>query len=289
METVKLDLDLALHQIKKFSQNKNKQYKPFMIIAPTARCGTTLLQRLVSSAKGTIIYGENKDIFETYPTTIYSAAYKVLEKEGYQDRLTRFLAGSQFWSPDIIPETEQYLDISIGNFFNLLKHYKTFSKQQKRSFWGLKHPSSVNLPILQMLLPNAKFIFLCRNLLDIAKSYKSKQWLKTDQQVTTLALNWSENVNNVMLKKADNVLFLKYETLLAESDQSVQAIESFLGISDINLSIMDTKVNTFQGSNALGFSSTEYIAPQMLTPQEQRLLVEHAGDTLKKLGYTSTQ
>jgi len=289
MGTVTLDLDLALYQIKKFSQNKNKQYKPLIIIAPTARCGTTLLQRLVSSAKGTIIYGENNDVFETYPSAIYHAAYKVVEKADHQDRLTKFLAGNQFWSPDIIPETEQYLDISISNFFNLLKHYKAFSKQQKRLFWGLKHPSSVNLPILQMLLPNAKFIFLCRNLLDVAKSYKSRQWLKTEQQVTTLALDWNQNVNNVILKKADNVLFLKYETLLAESDQSVQEIESFLGISGINLSIMDIKINTFQGNNEIGFSATEYIAPQTLTSQEQLVLVNHAGDTLKKLGYISTQ
>ena len=65
--------------------------------------------------------------------------------------------------------------------------------------------------------------------------------------------------------------------------RDVSALEAFTGAIGIQARAFDTKVNTFAGHEADGYSPTQYIPPAPLTDADVASIRTHAGHILDQL------
>ncbi len=232
-------------------------FMPLFLLAPVARCGSTVLQRLVTSSGKIAIFGENLDLTKRLPECVEASAYKVESQP--------IGAGSG----------QDYFNRTLQNFFKIIRFYHNTASKTERA-WGLKDPYSGQMGMLRNLLPSAKFIFLYRNLFDVARSYKARGWIKTKFDTIKLAHDWQDEIRKAFLCGDHNILVVRYENLVAESESSIRKIEDFIGLGGIKHETLKIKLNN-AGEN--------YLSPQMLTEQEEQLLREHAATMLSELNY----
>lgn len=117
-------------------------YQPIFLLAPVARCGSTFLQRLVTSSGKIVIFGENLDLTMRFPECVEEASYKI---------------GSQRAAAP--GSGEDYFVLALRNFYRIVEFYQSVANKAKR-VWGIKDPYSGQMGTLRSLLPSAKFIFL---------------------------------------------------------------------------------------------------------------------------------
>jgi hypothetical protein len=266
------------------------QIKPAMITAPTARNGITLLQRLLNSSRQMIVYGENKHLCELLPQMVHLAhGVHVQNGPGIEKTRNRFLnETTEFWSSGLWPDTKMYLDLSVETFCRYIRLYQTCSERYGFKRWGIKHPFT-NVAIFDRfysLLPHGRFIYIYRNLFDVARSSKARKFIKTPADFGNLAQTWQESVRVVRGTRADNLLVIKYEELLEQPQEWIARIESFIGITNIDPEVMKTKYNTFREPAEGGYSATEYIPPESLSQEEVAILRAVAADALAAEGYS---
>jgi hypothetical protein len=271
--------------------NQDNGTRPVVVTAPTARNGITLLQRLLNSTRQIIVYGENKHLCEQVPNAVFTAAEIHNSARADIERArARFLTETtEFWSSTLWPDTGAYLQGAVEGFRRLVHVYQTCSEQYGFPRWGIKHPFSnlIQFDRFFSLLPGALFIYVYRNLFDVARSSKARQFAKTAEDLERLASNWREGVYAVRRVRHKNLLVVRHEDLVADPQQWLARLEDFTGLRTIDRTVMDRKFNTFQGPAQFGYSPTEYIAPVRLTEAEAALLEKHAGDVLAEEGYVN--
>lgn len=234
-------------------------YQPIFLLAPVARCGSTFLQRLVASSGKAVIFGENADLTKRLPECVEEASCKIVSPQ-------TAIPGSG----------KDYFAMTLRNFYRIIDFYQKVGNKTGRA-WGLKDPYSRQMGTLRSLLPSAKFIFLYRNLFDVARSYKARGWLKSKFSVIQLARDWQEEIRKGLLCGDRNILAVRYEHLIADPEPIIAKIEDFTGLTGIKRETLKIKVNN-PGEN--------YLLPQVLTDDERQLLSGHAAIMLARLDYS---
>ncbi len=282
-----LDNTRRLLELEQRAHAKTRHLQPVFVLAPVARCGSTLLQRLLNSSNQLIMFGENKDIACRLPEcvgfAVGTAGTAGLEENwGVLDNIGEYLAKG--WFAGLFPgRGEAYLELALRNFYDAVEHYHRIAGKLGRA-WGIKEPHSSQLAMLRRLLPHARFIFLYRNLFDVARSYKARGWLGSVFDVIRLAHDWREEICRAFLCGTDKVLTVKYEDLVENPGVELSRLEAFLGITGIDRALMKTKINSFE-FDGRGEATSAYRAPQELTEEEHDELVKHARAMLNHLGY----
>lgn len=267
-----------------------RQLNPVFVVGPCARNGITLLQRLLNSSRKIIVYGENLYFMHQMPELVRSIdqAYRA-HGSALDASRQRFLnQTTDYWSSDLWPDCEKFMLVIYDAFYNAAMFYEQSSREYGFNRWGIKNPL-INLDMmtsLSVLMPGAKFIFIYRNLFDVARSAKARAFIKTPQDFQNLAHQWQQNTAGALNIKHNNLLQIKYERLVEHPAAGISQIESFTGIQGIDLSIMTRKINTFENSKLEGTSSTGYVAPEDLTPAETDILRKQAQAVLNLAGYT---
>lgn len=213
-----------------------------------------------------------------------------LQVAGDSKNLSRekfFTHTTDFWTSALTPDDSQYLQVIADNFFRTVVFYQNWSEGHSFKRWGIKHPlpNIVTLDLLQKFLHNAHFVYIYRNLYDVARSAKARRWIKSQGDLVLLAQRWQNNLLPLLESPQERVLVLRYEDLVADQETHIKKIEEFTGISNIDRNVMKRKINTFEGKIENGFSPTEYIQPEKLTDQESAVLYEHAAQALEVTGY----
>ncbi len=265
-----------------------RQLSPLFIWAPTTRCGVTLIQRLISSSRQFIIYGENTYYTGRLPSAVHDVA--ATKEEGEKSR-QRFLEGDyNFWSGSVLPDNAILLHSIMRAFYQITMAFEDSSRKDGFLRWGLKHPA-VEVKriqrIVQRLLPRAQHLFMYRHVEDVARSSKSRRWINSDEDVHALAANWSEGVTSLLEFSANNAqaMTVRYEELVAKPQVIMDGVAQFLAIDNYDIDIMNHRVNTFQGKSERGHSPSEYIQPSQLSERERELLYAAAEPGMKKMGY----
>ena len=198
------------------------ELKPLLVVAPTARSGTTLLQRLISSADNGICFGEN--LFGEMLQLSHYLKGQVQFHERYREAevqgLAEVLAGNTArWMPDLSPEVESYKTALIRTFYVLPKYVQDYAADIGRPLWGMKRPSlhHQTLSLVMTLLPGARMIFIYRNILDCLRSAKARGFVKTPEDVVKTCAEWRDNMAAVG-RWADEkrLLLLRYEDLIED-------------------------------------------------------------------------
>jgi len=266
-----------------------QRMEPIFVIAPSARNGITLIQRLLNSTGEIIVYGENAMFMDRLPLLVNTAHNEHEKMKGpFAASRRRFLTqGGEYWSSDLWPDSERFFLVLLEAFYKAAVLYQEHARSDGFPHWGIKNPLSTALMIdrLKVLIPRSRFIFVYRNLFDVARSAKARQFVKSEDDLAKLAQQWQTNVIGVMDAAWDNVCVLRYEEMLVRPEEQIRRIERFTGLDGIDRSVMTRKINTFEGALKNGCSPTGYIPPAALGRREAQVLCAQASVALGRTGY----
>jgi len=269
--------------------NRYLALSPVIVTAPTARCGTTLVQRLLCTGDNSFLYGEEVGLHVRTLTGFMIGLIQQFERGGAaaDAEFERALSGDQAnWSPGLMPPTQVMLNAWTETYYQIPAALADYGQSIGRPIWGFKGPDYARdmLKAFLMLMPKARIIYVFRDLSEALKSAKARRFVTTDEEVAAFCAKWATNLREVLDLRADpRMLLLKYEDMVANPARTVAGVEAFTGATGLNGEVFDVKVNTFQGEEARGFSPSQYIAPAELTPTDRAAVTAHGGAILAAL------
>ena len=258
--------------------------RPIFVLAPSARNGITLMQRLLNSTRKIIVYGEDGYFMQYIPDAI-SSSFADLQKFEETNRMVRevFLKQTtEFWTSNLQVDGIHYLQVRLNHLFDIALYYQQFSESCGFDRWGIKQPLANPVPfeLLLQLFRNAQIIFLYRNLFDVARSAKARKWMNSRDDCINLANQWQQNLVPILGANFDRTLILRYESFIADPDPHIDRIEKFTGLEGIDRTVMSLKINTFAGEKE-GESLNMYVPPAELKKKKKSLLEQHAAKALE--------
>ena len=269
--------------------NEYAAVAPIIVTSPTARCGTTLIQRLLSSGSNGLVYGENLAGHMNELTALCVRHLRFVDELGdVADKIfDQVLSGDlDDWRPGLMPPLEVSLKALSETYYQTPLTVARHAESIGRPIWGVKYPaySRDMIKAMLQLMPNCRFIYVFRNLFDVLKSMKARKFVKTDQDVIDCCVKWATNMKDLVeLANDDRILFLKYEGLIAQRDDHVQLLQLFTGIENLSPAAFDVKVNTFRGDEENGHSPSQYIEPEELTASDREAIFREAGPVMEHL------
>ncbi len=271
---------------------------PVIIVGPTTRCGTTLLQRLLNSTRDYIIYGENFYMFDRFPAMIQGQHMDAEQKHQATKavRETFLNSDDDFEGSSLFPDRFQYLAAVRAGFHHLVKFYADYSRDLGFESWGIKHQifNAQGYAFLTKLLPEAYYICIYRDLYPVTRSAKAR-WPGDYPNLaayTRFGQRWMENINAIHKLQPKHKLIFKYENMVADTDGHIDQLQNFLGTDRINRAVMDRKINTqpkVASGNQHHFVDPGYVKPADLEAAETTALFKNCNDFYRQLGYDRSQ
>jgi len=256
---------------------------PVIVTSPTTRCGTTLVQRLLSASDNAFLYGEEVGKHIVTLTQSLIVVMRHIEQNGasLDGHLAHALSGAMDdWQPGLMAPSTVMLRGWIETYYQLPMVLADYGRSIGRPIWGFKWPAAPREVIraLMMLMPRAKVIYVCRNPFDALKSAKARKFVRTDQETDRFCAAWAKNMQEVAaLEQDERVLLVRYEDMVKNSADCADLLELFTGVENTDRSVFDIKVNTFLGEAALGYSPSRYIEPEILTDADRKTVLAKAG------------
>lgn len=228
----------------------NDAAKPIFIMSAGWGCGSTLLQRLIVSARSTMIWGEPLDhavpvhrlaqmlvpVTDSWPRDSYFQAHA--ESRPLQDQ----------WIANLTPPIDVLRKAHVA-FFE--KWLRDAAADRGCENWGFKEVrlTAHHARYLQWLFPNAKFVFIYRDVLDSYRSCKGVHWLSVwpDYPVaipSAFAHHWRLLLGSFLECQKDlNALLIRYEDLITNKT-SIADLSDFVGIGPLDHTILGSKVGS---------------------------------------------
>ena len=244
-----------------------------------SRCGSGLLQRLITSSREVVVYGEDRLLTEWLPSVYW---FHDKEREAIKASTDELTSGKQSWFPNARPDSTDYQDTVLVNFFNLVSTYEKASRESGFSRWGAKLPKFLisNVEILAHLLPQSRHICLYRDISDVVKSQKSRGLVNNIHEVQKLCSNWATRLAQ-LLQHAPDLDYLrpvKFEKLLADKKEGTGRICDHLDLSDVDMEVFEHKSNTWSDEE-----ESQYVDPDTLSDREKQL-IEQIPDRIMQAG-----
>lgn len=273
--------------------NDKARALPVFIIAPSRRCGTTLIQRALNSSSKALIYGENFNFLENYPA-ILGGVWTNLAGKKERTKLVRdqVLGGfSDIDASALFPDYEEYAGIMRRHFYAIAQYYERATLSYGRNIWGLKHQIRrfEAFSMFRQLLPTARYIFLYRNIFDIARSDKARFPLdyRNPDSFTALGRNWSRNTGLMRKIVQPNVLHVEYEELSREPLEVIAKLHAHCPLSGIRPEVFRNRINVSPIIDQLAEKEivTSYRPPADLTNADLEALRSEVEDACRTNGY----
>jgi hypothetical protein len=251
---------------------------PLIVTSPTPRSGTTLLQRLLCSSRSTLIYGEQcaQDLELFLNIYAFKAQEYNYQRERTQQNLQKVLQGEvNDWLQDLMPETDGYLVAMRKAAFAGITYCRDFAQSAGRPNWGFKYPGwgAGTIRILQAVMPQARFLFIIRDLSACLKSAKAQQLVITLSDAHEFCQKLANNVAFYNpLQGNRSMLVVNYAALIEKPGETVQEIAEFSGIRDMEVEVIQKKINTLTGQHFEAQVRDGYIPPAELSEAEVQIV-----------------
>ena len=268
----------------RLSTSTNDSESPVFILSAGWRSGSTLMQRLLMSSGELAIWGEPLDDCAIIPRLAISIA-AITSKwpdQTYFDDDSNLLNLSNKWIANLTPPIS-YLRSSHRA---LLQTWLGDSAKMRYGVqrWGLKE---VRLTIdharyLKWLFPNARFIFIYRNLFHAYRSWKGNLWGSTwpgyfSWSPVAFARHWRFLLEG-FLSGYPSVggIVVKFEDLISNK-VDLDAMAAYVGVKKLNPSILEKKIDSYEQKTKA--------QQKMLTSLDRCILTIIGGPLLAQLGY----
>jgi len=258
---------------------------PVFIFSAGWRSGSTLIQRLIISSEEMIIWGEpfgRAGIIPRLAITLTAFDFN-WPLNDFFDYNFDLLDLSNKWIANLSPSVD-YLKKAHRE---LLRQWLAVPAKEKYgvSRWGLKE---VRLTIdharyLKWLFPNARFIFIYRNLFDAYRSWKGNPWGDIWPGYFTwspivFARHWRLLLEGYLqgYKEVDGIM-IKFEDLVSNKI-NLNEIVNHIGVEKLETSVLKKKIGAPDNFD-------KRRRKKFLTPLERMILKVIAKPLLIKLGY----
>lgn len=262
---------------------------PVIVTSPAPRCGTTIVQRLLTASENGFIYGEEIGSQMKTLTTLFFTQLQVLEQKGAEldaDFADALAGNLQKWRPFLTAPAAVMQKGWMEAFYQVPLALARHGEAVGRPVWGFKFPSYSRdlMRAMLTLMPRTRVVYVFRNLEDVLKSAKARRFVTTPAQTAQFCADWAKNLTEAAeLAQDPRVLFLRYENLVEQPAEHLMLLELATGVTGVDASELDAKINTFEGGEAAGHSPSQYIAPAELTDADRALIRQHAGEVMDRL------
>jgi hypothetical protein len=267
---------------------------PVIVVGPTTRCGTSLLQRALNSSRKIVIYGENFTFMHKYPDMLRGFdRHLEAKRRNITESRRMLLAGEDFEGSSLFPDYDKYAAAVRQGFYGIARLYRTDAAELGFDRWGIKHQirDQRSFEIVPQLFSRAPFIFIYRELLAVARSAKAR-WpndFKTKADYQRFGDNWARNIRLAQSLEGPRFMVLRYEELVADPESHLQRIEALTGVSGIDRSVMTRRINAnpLTDRDVRGAANETYREPSDLSDDQIGLLMADARLTYDQLGYAA--
>lgn len=269
--------------------NKYLALAPIVVTSPTARCGTTLVQRLLTASSNGFVFGEEIGNQIRVLTAWFVGEMQRVDRLGadMDEEFKQALEGRPSdWRPGLSPPSSVLMKAWVETFYQMPSVLSQYADSIGRPQWGFKYPGLTRDAIKAQLqlMPHSRIVYVFRNLYDVLKSAKARRFVNTPEETVEFCAQWATNMNEIApLIGNDRITFLKYEDFVAQRDAHVDFLEQRLGVTGMDAAVFDAKINTFRGGEAGGFSPSGYIEPAPLTEEDRATISVTAGPVLERL------
>lgn len=203
-----------------------------VFIVGVQRSGTTLL-RLILNAHPDIAIPEEARFFT--PLLKRSHIRRTMEGKNLERLVSYLRSNEQFrlWNFDREPFLRDLADrpsVTLAEVMDTM--FSSYAVSEGKSRWGDKSLFFGSLELLHDMFPNARFIHIVRDGRDVFNSWRKMDPSKGHPAV--MSLDWRYKLasieNSVKRIPEKNVMTLRYEDLLAQPEETVKSICSFLDI-----------------------------------------------------------
>jgi hypothetical protein len=261
---------------------------PVIVTSPTARCGTTIVQRLLTASSNGFVFGEEVGNQIRVLTNWFVGEMQRVEQGGasMDAEFREALEGRPSdWRPGLMPPSAILMKAWVETYYQLPSVLAEYAASVGRPVWGFKHPAYTRdmLKTIASLMPRTKIVYVYRNLYDVLKSAKARRFVNTPEETVAFCAQWATNMSEAAeLAHDERMIFLKYEDLIARPDEHVRYLEEMTGVAGCDRSVFDAKINTFRGDGD-GFAPSGYIAPAALSDADRAAVRDQAGPVLERL------
>ncbi|MFC4990681.1 sulfotransferase [Rubritalea tangerina] len=241
---------------------------PVIVLSPIVRSGSTLLQRLLCSAPNTLIYGDTVgqeiEFLANYATTrelmlrTQQATIEPVRSKVLQGDVSEFITPL---SPSLAGSLKGFQDAAK----TWIEVCRKESLDHGRDVWGWKMAGAEasTLARIAQWYPDAKFIWIERNLKDCLTSAKAAGMVAGKEQASAM-IQRAQACKQAFTNLQANKLSLSFETILQNPASTIQQLEQFTGAMGIDPSVFDERINQF--------GSKSYLPPTPLTHEEEAVL-----------------
>jgi len=266
---------------------------PVFVVAPARRCGTTLLQRALNSSGNAIIYGENFVFLEVYPAILPGIEDNLpLRKARTRDVRRKVLGGKyDIDASAMFPDYLGYVRVMRAHLDRIAEYYRAQSLDAGRPVWGLKHQirQAESFAAFMRYLPNARYLFVYRNIFDVASSDRARfpRDYPDVQSFVRLGRNWAQNMDFMRSVRTANVLHLEYDDINKDVTSLIAKIEGHCRVAGIKPEVFERRINVSPVIDRLSREEavTSYRPPAELSASELDALRTAAAAACQRFGY----
>lgn len=228
-----------------------KDLCPIIITSPIQRSGTTLLQRLLSSAPNTLIFGETcaHDLNMLLGLVVQKRRMYGREEKWRVEQLSQVLVGEvNDWIPDLMPDTAEYLVKFEESVAHFLQFFAEFARRNGREQWGIKLPgwNVFQLEEVLHMIPRARIVYIHRGLAACVRSAKLVQICEDLPATQQFAQFWQMNLSQAKQRlKRKEVLWIDYDELVANPASIIAGLEQFTDARPIDIQVMEHRINNY--------------------------------------------
>jgi len=258
------------------------EQRPVFLLSAGWRSGSTLLQRLVCSSDEIVIWGEPLAYTAVIPRLADSL--RVLSPHWPPDHnLAPNLDLASFSSNWIANITPPIHDLRMAHRAFFQEWLAVPARERYGAHrWGLKE---VRLTIeharyLKWLFPNARFVFIYRDLVDAYRSWRGNAWGSVwpdyfSWSPVVYARHWKLLLSGYLdgWREIDGLL-IRYEDLV-DGKVDLQALAAHIGIQGVDKSVLEKKI----ASPDVGRKRRK----KWITPVERAMLSLVAGSVMKRV------
>jgi hypothetical protein len=204
----------------------------------------------------------------------------------------------QRWDEEI---TLSDLDLeNCTSFANILNElYSAYARKRGKQVWGDKTPSyTTRVDVLNRLFPDSKFIHIFRDGRDVASSIISRWWGAND--LLSAISYWAQSVTmcrRMLRMLPDNRwIEIRFEDLVARPEEELSRLCEFMeiefekqmveGYSSSAREKLGDKVDEYHSHTLTRPQTSQaYKWKQTMSPVDQSICFEVAGNVLSDLGY----
>ena len=238
--------------------------RPVFVFGCAFRCGSTLLQRLISSSQQVFVWGENNGLVShLYRAGRNLSAWSKFigeQERDFQDE------GFNAWVANLNPPFPEAYVAATRAF--LQTYYVAETEARGFPRWGFKEVryDAREASLLFRCFPESRLIFLLRDPRDVLASAAGTPWYEEDGGAPAISKLWTRNVTSLLALKDPRLLTLRYEALLEDPENWVGRIAEHVQVpaESLDLGILTVKTRGTDGRPRLGEAEEAVLASSAL-------------------------